>query len=178
MVPGKVVAVVVVGLMVLADARAARAEDATTKPSPPLAMGLAERRAVSEYQEKTLPGLVQRINTAVGFEPTLEVRWNEIALPGDSERYNTPEYWTNIYFIPLIDALTNVARDDEGKKALKGKLKSIVIRFDPDSAPASNYVNGVRFENGVLEINYRPWSNADDIEPRAKAIVGVMEPKL
>jgi hypothetical protein len=141
-------------------------------------LALPERRAVKEYQEKTLPDLKKQIDAAAGFEVPLEVIWDSIALPGASENYASPDYWTNIYFIPIIDALKAVAVDDDGKKALKEHLKKIVIKLTPDKAPVSNYPNGLTFKEGTLTINWTPFSNAGDVAPRGKAIQGVLEAAL
>jgi hypothetical protein len=141
-------------------------------------LGLAERRGLKDYQEKILPDLKKKLDEAAGFEVTLEVAWETIARPGESQNYSAPDYWTNIYFAPLTDALKSIAKDDDGKAALKAKLKKVVIKHDAASAPASNYANGLSFENGELKINWTPYTNAGDIQDRAKAIVGLMEPKL
>jgi hypothetical protein len=141
-------------------------------------LALPERRAVKEYQEKILPDLKKQLDAAAGFEVPIEVVWDSIALPGAAENYSAPDYWTNIYFVPIIDALKAVAVDEDGKKALKEHLKKIVIKLVPDKAPASNYADGLTFTEGTLTINWTPYSNAGDIAPRGKAIQTVLEAAL
>jgi hypothetical protein len=142
------------------------------------ALGLAERRALKEYQEKTFPDLKKRIDAAAGFEVPLEVAWESIAIVGQAESYNEPTYFTDVLFIPLIEAFKDITRDDQGKAALKGGLKKIIIQHDPATAPASNYPNGLKFEAGELSINWTPGVNSGDIKDRTAALKSVLEPKL
>ena len=65
-----------------------------------------------------------------------------------------------------------------GAESLKSKLKKVVVTYDESTAPASNYPNGVKFENGTLTINFMPFSNSGDVEPRSKAIAAGLEAKL
>jgi hypothetical protein len=141
-------------------------------------LALPERRAVKEYQEKILPDLKKQLDAAAGFEVPVETMWDTIALPGASENYSSPDYWTNIYFVPIIGALKAVAVDEDGKKALKEHLKKIVIQLVPDKAPASNYAEGLTFKEGILTINWTPFSNAADVAERTKAIQTVLEAAL
>lgn len=141
-------------------------------------LALPERRAVKEYQEKILPDLKKQLDAAAGFEVPLEVVWDSIALSGAAENYSSPDYWTNIYFVPMIDAMKAVAVDDDGKKALKEHLKKIVVKLTPEKAPASNYADGLTFKEGTLTINWTPFSNTADVVPRAKSIQAVLEAAL
>ena len=142
------------------------------------AQGLAERRALKSYQESVLPDLQSKINAAAGFEVPVNIDWEKIAQPGEADSYSNDAYFTNIYFTPLIDALSSIGSDDLGKEALTANLKGINITFNPDTAPASNYANGISFEDGEVTLNFRPFSNADDIKERAEAIIEVLEAKL
>jgi hypothetical protein len=159
---------------VLAAAAAAAASPAAAQQR----LGLAERRGIAAYQEQVLPGLVQQINEAAGFDLPLEIDWNAIAVPGHGERYNEPGYFTDIYFRPLIEALRAITRDAMGREALKGALKRVVITYDEATAPASNYPNGLSFADGTLRINFRPWANTGDVVPRARAITQILERNL
>jgi hypothetical protein len=150
----------------------------TAVPASAVDLGLAERRAIQNYQEKFYPDLLKGINDAVGAPIEVEVKWDTMAGPGQAEKYSQPGYWTDIYFVPLVSALKAVASDAMGKKAVQEKLKKIVIFHDTTTAPASNYINGVTFESGTLSINFHPYSNVSDVDSRAKAIQKLLESKL
>ena len=137
--------------------------------------GLAERRALKLYQESVLPDLQEQINAAAGFEVPMNIAWDKIALIGDAENYSNDAYFTNIFFTPLIDALSSIGSDDLGKEALTASLKSISITYKPDTAPASDYKSGVSFQDGEVALNFRPFSNAGDFKERAEAIVSILE---
>ena len=144
----------------------------------PASLALPERRALKQYQETKFPELQKSIQTAAGFEVPLEVKWDSIARPGEGASYLQDDYWTNIYFKPLAAALKGISGDEMGGKALKEKLKKIVITYEKNTAPVSNYPNGVSFEGGTLTINFEPFTNSADMEDRTKAIAGKLEAKL
>ncbi len=77
-----------------------------------------------------------------------------------------------------MDALKAITADDIGKEALKAGLKKVVITFDESTAPASNYETGLKLTDGVLTMNFTPWSNEDDLKRRAEAIQKVVEAGL
>jgi hypothetical protein len=141
-------------------------------------MALPERRALAAYQEKIYPGLEKAIQDAAGFAVPIEVDWPSIVIAGQAQNFAHEGFWTNIFFVPIKDALAAVASDAMGKQALKDKLKKIAITFNEGTAPASNYANGVKFAGGTLSINFRPWSNTGDVKPRAEAIRKVLEAGL
>lgn len=141
-------------------------------------LALPERRALQTYQANTFPALQTRIRDAAGFEVPLQVQWEALAIRGQGANFNEPDFWTNVIFVPLEDALKATASDEIGKKALRDGLKSILVTYDPATAPASAYERGVTFEDGVLRINFQPFSNVSDRKDRADAIRKVLEAGL
>src|SRR5579871_3812609 len=142
------------------------------------ALGLAERRAVRDYMDKTFPERLRAITDAAGFAVPVEVEWHRIALPGEAAAYGSDNFWTNIYFVPLAEALKSIAADEIGKQALAERLTKIIVLYDKATAPTSAYENGVSFDAGELKINFQPHSNARDIKARADAIRKALEAKL
>ena len=70
-----------------------------------------------------------------------------------------------------------ITADDLGRKALADGLKKVVIHADED-APASNYAAGLKFEDGILSINWRQYANAADVKERTDAIRKLLESNL
>ena len=143
-------------------------------------LGLAERRALKEYQDNFYPAIEAGIKKAANFDVEVFVKWEEIAKPEQGPVYGDDQYWGITIFKPLIKALQDVTIDEMGKEALKANLKQIVIMHDEATAPASNYPNGVSFEEGVLIINFTPYSNADEYHfpERVSAIKSLVESKI
>ena len=142
------------------------------------ALGLPERRALKQYQETKLPELQKNINAAAKFDVPLEINWGAIAQKDQGASYQEDGYFTDIYFVPLINAFKQITTDSMGAEALKAKLKKVVITYDQATAPASNYANGVSFDKGTLTINFAPYSNTSDTQERSKAIASGLEAKL
>jgi hypothetical protein len=139
---------------------------------------LTERRAITAYEQGAYATLLKDIQTAAGFAVPVEVKWETIALSDQADNYAHDDFWTNIFFVPLKQALAATAVDDIGKQAVKAKLTKIVVHYDSATAPVSAYGDGVSFKAGVLTLNFTPYTNASDIEPRARAIQKVLEAGL
>jgi hypothetical protein len=134
-------------------------------------MGLAERRAAAEFQTAVFPGLKQQIDGAAGFEVPMEIDWQSLAQPNDAHLYN--EYWTKIYFEPLIGAFRRVCADDVGKEALKGGLKKIEVTNTGEKYDRRAFT----FEDGVLKIDHK-LTNVDHLDERTDKVVSLLEEGL
>ena len=144
-------------------------------------MGLAERRALKEYQDQKFPAVKAALDEAAGFDVPLEVHWEKIAADGQASNYAKDYYFTETYFTPLTDALKQIGADEMGRDALKKGLKKVVVTHDPSTAPATNYKNGWPFKNGVLTINYEAGVNTQDPsahQERVDALVDNLEAGL
>lgn len=135
-------------------------------------MGLAERRATKEFQDKQFIELRNEIHKAAGFPVPIEVNWEQLAVEGQVDYYK--EAWTEIYFKPVIEGLRQIGRDDMGKEAIKGGLKKIEFRnsqgaFSPHSA--------ISFVSGTLVIDHE-LSNVGDTKDRTKYIIEIVEKEL
>lgn len=139
------------------------------EPSP------AEREAIEAYRQGIYPGQLRDIHDSAGFAVPLEVDWDSIALPGNAADYANEDYWTNVYFVPLAEALDMLTSYAEGRQAIRDRLKTIQVRYDPRTAPKTDYRAGVAFENGVLTVNFRPASQGTQIEERTEAIQSALE---
>lgn len=49
--------------------------------------GLAERRATVAYRQDKWPAIEQAIRQAAGFDLLIEVKWDQLTIPGDAEHY-------------------------------------------------------------------------------------------
>jgi hypothetical protein len=143
-------------------------------------LGLAERRALKEYQDKQFPEIQKGIKSAAGFDVALDVKWEQIAKVGEADKYKEDSYWDLTIFQPLTKALSSITADQMGKDALKAKLKKIVIMHDKATAPISNFPNGLKWDAGVLTINFTPYENGreDYLKERIDAIQKLIESKL
>ena len=141
-------------------------------------IGLAERRAIAAYRQDRYPALEKAIQEAAGFPVPVEVAWDQLTIPGDAKYYSDEGYYGKTIFEPLAAGLREIGKDQMGRDALKQKLKTIRVRFDEKTAPASNFPNGLKFASGALDVNWRPFSNVADFKERVEAVVQVLEKNL
>lgn len=135
-------------------------------------MGLAERRAAKEFQEKNFPALQTEIQKLAGSAVPIEVNWDQLATPEQARLY--VESWPELYFKPVIEALRQITRDQMGKDAVKDGLKKIEIR---NSKGAFSPHNAITFDNGTLAIDHH-LSNVGDTSERTKYIIELLEKSL
>ena len=141
-------------------------------------VGLAERRAIAAYRQDKWPPIEAAIRKAAGFDVPVDVEWDQLTIPGDASHYADDEYYGKTIFQPLVAALNGITTDQMGRDSLKAKLQRIHVRYDEKTAPASNYANGLSFQNGTLDINWRPYANTADVADRTKALTQILEKNL
>ena len=135
-------------------------------------MGLAERRASKEFQDKHFPELRNEIHKVAGFPVPLEVNWDQLAVEGQTDYYK--EAWTEIFFKPVIEALRQIGRDDMGRDALKSGLKKVEFR---NSQGAYSPHSAITFMNGAITIDHE-LSNVGDTKDRTKYLIEIVEKGL
>lgn len=141
-------------------------------------VGLAERRAMAAYRKDKWPGIEQAVQQAAGFAVPVDVEWDQLTIPGNASNYADDEFFGKTIFEPLTAALRGVAADQMGRDALRAKLRRVHVRYDEKTAVASNYPNGLMFQDGVLDINWRPYANTSDVQPRTEALTQILEKNL
>jgi len=133
-------------------------------------MGLAEKRALKEVQDKLVPPLTKEIAEAAKFPVPLEIQWDTIAPACERYAEIVAETIPLVYFKPVIEAFKKICADDMGRDALKGALKKVVFRHG--GWPSFT------FEDGVLTIDHDPVTNRDDWDKRRDKIAGILEKAL
>jgi hypothetical protein len=136
-------------------------------------MGLVERRALQSFQERLYPALLKKVHQAAGFNVAVEVKWDTLALDGESDRYD--KCWPDVYFEPLISALARIAHDDLGRAALKAAVSKVVIQNDSGNKRHDNWAS---LKDGVLTLDHQPHVNVDDRQRRAQKLGDLLESKL
>ena len=135
-------------------------------------MGLAERRAVKEFEDKVFPERKKQVDAVEGFSVLIDGKWDTLAVQGYSHLYK--EAFPKVYFTPLVNALKTVCVDEMGKESLKAGLKKVVIA----NTKGNYYGSGFTFEGGILNLNHEPCSNIDNIDERSQANQEMLEKRL
>lgn len=85
-----------------------------------------------------------------------------------------PANLASLFFTPLVRALLDVCRDDQGRAHLAKRLERIVIR---NSGTVVSSRTWCTFEDGVLTLGHTA-TDLDDIEEPAQRLVRVLEQGL
>lgn len=136
-------------------------------------MGLAERRALKDFQDNRYPALKSEVDAAAGFDLPLEVVWDQ--LMKNDMSHLLADGIEKVFFTPLIAALRAIAVDDMGKEALKAGLKKVVIQNTNDYYSATS---GFSFIGGTLTLDHTPYSNVDYINERTEPLTRLLEKGL
>lgn len=140
-------------------------------------MGLAEKRAIKEFQENKLPQLHRAMNDAAGVELELDIDWDQMAagetVAGSSRPPEQIEpLLTEIFFKPTTEALARLCADAMGREAIGESLKRVAFRCTGRRAEGQ----GKTFENGVLTIDQNYRNPGSDV--RVDSIVRALEESL
>lgn len=133
-------------------------------------MGLAERRATTDFQTNHFKEWERKLHAAVGTAVPVEVDWAQLSKPEYAHLYQ--EAWEKVYFQPLLEAFKEIGKDELGRKALQEGIKKIWIGFTDQS-----YSN-IRFEDGTLFMDHDPVSNLDYVNDRVQELVKMLEKSL
>lgn len=136
-------------------------------------MGLAERRALKDFQDSNYPALQAKIVEAAGFDIELEIDWDTVAEDGYSHMYS--ENLPKVYFEPLIEALGQITADEMGKEALKESIEKIVI-CNRDGIYYGDRCT--KIDGKTMTFDHQPNSNVDSTSDRVKGIVATLEASL
>jgi len=137
-------------------------------------MGLIEKRAIKNFQDTKFIELEKEINTIAGYPIEFQVEWDTLAAADYADMY--VEYFTNVYFQPIIDAFKAITVDDMGKEALKEILQKIYIKND---GTVTSEVRAYSFEGGVLTVNHDPVVNAYRVDDNmAKKLTELLSSKM
>lgn len=131
-------------------------------------MGLAERRAIKNFQDTEFPKIKKQLDVVAGFDVNIDVSWDTLA--EDDYGHLLAESLPKVYFKPLIEALREICVDELGKEALKGGLKGVKVRWSGQKT--------LDFQDGVLTIDHSPISNIDYWEERKKELQRELEQGL
>ena len=136
-------------------------------------MGLKEKRAIKDFEEKQFPELRQRVLDALGFDVEIEVKWDSIAKNLNLDIYE--EALTNVYFEPVIQSFQEICSDDMGKEALQDILKKIVFQDENDIYSASLWM---KLEDGVLTLDHESCVNYGNVDDRKSYLTSMFEQVL
>ncbi|MFT3693754.1 MAG: hypothetical protein QM831_11475 [Kofleriaceae bacterium] len=135
-------------------------------------MGLAEARAIKEFETTIYPQLHKEIQTAAGFDVPIEVRWDTLAR---DSKYVTKwnEAWPKLYFKPIVEAFRAICADELGAGALRAKLQKVIVQNTRDSYSSQ----WAKFEAGTLTLDTM-FTNVDQVAERTKTLREHLEKAL
>ena len=137
-------------------------------------MGLAQKRIVKEFQESVYPNWQKKILEAVGFDVPIEIKWDTMQDEAYTNKDQYFDWYTRVYFQPLVEAFKNIASDEMGRTALKQHLRKIVI----DGAGGHFSPQASTFEKGVFHVKHSFNMNPDKVDERIQGWTRLLESKL
>lgn len=121
-------------------------------------MGLAERRQIASA-DAGLEEALAELRAHLGFDIEMEV--DKSSFPEDKTVMDCYEYYKDYSFPMVAKVLTQVARDDMGKEAVKESIRKVVIintATDKDNGGAKE----MTLHDGVLTVK-QGWYGYSDI---------------
>lgn len=121
-------------------------------------LGLADRRALKEFQDNYYPGWLKEFHAAAGTKIAVDVNWESLffQVPEDMDRESLTNLWKNNFFEPLTVAFKALTTDEMGKKAVKDGIKKITI-----NGAEANSASHSKLENGTFAVKFSPTNGAN-----------------
>ncbi len=136
-------------------------------------MGLIEDRATADFRTYAYPRLEQQIRHLVGYDIGIDVKWDSLVEVGMA--HVITHNLTNVFFIPLVQALQQVTVDAVGRDALLTRLGRIEIKNENGNTDSAMFAT---VEERVLILNHAPNSNVAEVNERVQAVIEVLENSL
>ncbi len=133
-------------------------------------MALAEKRTIEDFKKTKFDSWKKQICDAAGFEINIQVEWDSLAQEGYA--HVLQEGFEKVYFMPIVEALKQVCRDDLGKQVVKSHLQEIMIC---NKTSSHNPENSVSLDSRRLKIDLEPATNIDEQRERTERIVRLLE---
>lgn len=134
--------------------------------------GLAERRVMKDFADNHLPGLIQQVREACGYDIEVEMDWESLHHQGAHSSYWI-ENLKKVYFEPTITSFKSICGDDMGRDALKAKFNK--IKFCNTDG---RYRGFCRVDGNTLTFDHSPDSNVDYGKERVKEMTEFLEKNL
>lgn len=134
-------------------------------------MGLAERRAATEFETNLFPAIKAGLQKSMAAEIPIEVDWVSISNDLTADRF--ADVWPKLYFKPLTDAFASICQDEMGKASLAEKLKKIHVANRTKNHSASKWA-AFDAASGTLSLDHYA-TNVDSVKDRTDGVRKVLE---
>lgn len=111
-------------------------------------MGLIEKKAVKEYQDTVLPGMINEAHALLGYALPIEYDWSTFPMDQGAGMYQPDSAFNRSFVGTFIEAVRTLGGDDLSKEAMKEGLKKVTFKWDGDTHDARKST----FEGGQLTI--------------------------
>lgn len=136
-------------------------------------MGLAEKRSAKEFEDGKYQEYASKVKEILGKDVDIEVSWDQLAVEGHGNNY--ADFFSKVYFEPLVSSLDSICADDMGKEAVAESLEKIVVKNEADCSNADKWC---AFDGKVITLDHAADRNIDNIDARTTALTTTIESAL
>ncbi len=137
-------------------------------------MGLAEKRAMNEFQENEWPKMLARMKAAAGYELEIVPMWDTL-VPHEKNAPKYTHYFEQFFVLPIENAFKDFSKDSFTKKAVESGIKKITISNTKGNYFSTGYVTITLPE---VNLEWDLWTNVDRLDERTKTIKEAIEKAL
>ena len=134
-------------------------------------LNLIQRRSIENFKNSFFTEWESSLKTLYP-EIKITVDWDSLYTnTGDSNSDTVAEFWKDLYFNPLTNAIKDIWKDSLGKEALTSWLKNIKISWISDLSNSKNAL----FKDWEFYINQHSYAYSETPEERSTIWREIME---
>ena len=137
-------------------------------------MGLAEKKAIHDFQTTQWPAMLQRMQTAAGYNLEVVPLWDTL-VPHEKNVAKYAYYFEQFFVLPIENCFKEFAKDSFTKSAVSNGIKKITL-----SNTKNNYYTTDWATVTLPEVNleWDLWTNVDRLEERTTTLKTAIEKSL
>ncbi len=137
-------------------------------------MGLAEKKALHDFQTTAWPEMLKRIQTAAGYNLEVVPLWDTL-VPHEKNAPKYTHFFEQFFVLPIENCFREFAKDDFTKSAVSSGIKKITL-----SNTKNNYYTTDWATVSLPEVNleWDLWTNVDRLDERVSTLKKAIEKAL
>lgn len=137
-------------------------------------MGLAEKKAIHDFQTNNWPAMLERIKAAAGYELEVAPQWDTL-MPHEKNAPKYAHFFEQFFVLPIENCFKEFAKEDFTKKAVSEGIKKITLSNTKNNYYSTGYVT---VNGSEVNLEWDLWTNVDRVDERTKTLKTAIEKAL
>lgn len=137
-------------------------------------MGLAEKKAVHDFQTNEWPKMAERIKAAAGYDLEVVPLWEHL-VPHEKNAPRYAYFFEQIFVIPIENCFKEFAKDNFTKEAVSKGIKKITLSNTKNIYSETQWLT---MNPPEINLEWDIWTNVDRVQGRTESLKKAIEKAL